>query len=275
MQVIETQGMRMPKLGLGTWRMSGRDCTKAVAGALGRGFRHIDTAQMYGNEAEVGAGIAAGGVPRADIFVTTKVGSANLAPDAVRRACDASLKALKTEYVDLYLIHWPTATMDLRATLDAMVKLRDAGKIRHVGVSNFTVALMRQAIEEIGAPVVCNQVEYHVLLGQSRVLAYARSKGVAIAAYCPLARGGLGDVRALAGIAKKHHATAEQVALKWLLGQDFVSAIRKASRPENQQANLDAFKISLDDADRAVIAALPKNERIVNLATAPAWDPPD
>jgi 2,5-diketo-D-gluconate reductase B len=275
MQVIETQGMRMPKLGLGTWRMSGRDCTEAVAGALGRGYRHIDTAQMYGNEAEVGAGVAASAVPRGEIFITTKVGSANLAPDALRRACDASLKALKTDYVDLYLIHWPTATMDLRATLDAMMKLRDQKKIRHIGVSNFTVALMRQAIEEIGAPVVCNQVEYHVLLGQSRVLAYARSKGVAVAAYCPLARGGLGDNRALAGIAKKHNATAEQVALKWLLDQDFVSAIPKASRPENQQANLDAFKISLDDADRAVIAALPKNERIVNLATAPAWDPPD
>jgi len=275
MQVIETQGMRMPKLGLGTWRMSGRDCTEAVAGALARGYRHIDTAQMYGNEAEVGAGVAASAVPRGEIFMTTKVGSANLAPDALRRACDASLKALKTSYIDLYLIHWPTASMDLRATLAAMIRLREQGAIRHIGVSNFTVALMRQAIEDIQAPVVCNQIEYHVLLGQSRVLAYAREKGVAITAYCPLARGGLGNNSALAGIARKHKATAEQVALKWLLDQDFVGAIPKASRPENQQANLDALKITLDDADRAVIAALPKRERIVDLASAPAWDPPD
>ena len=165
--------------------------------------------------------------------------------------------------------------MDLRATLTAMMKLREQGAIRHIGVSNFSVALMRQAIEDIQAPVACNQIEYHVLLGQSRVLAYAREKGVAITAYCPLARGGLDDNAALAGIARKHKATASQVALKWLLDQDFVGAIPKASRPENQQANLDASKITLDDADRAVIAGLPKNERIVDLASAPAWDPPD
>jgi 2,5-diketo-D-gluconate reductase B len=273
MQVIETHGMRMPKLGLGTWRMSGRECTEAVAGALVRGYRHIDTAQMYGNEAEVGAGVAASGVPRGEIFVTTKVGSANLAPDALHRACEASLKALKTGYIDLYLIHWPTASMDLAATLAAMMKLREQGAIRHLGVSNFNVALMRQAIEEIQAPVVCNQVEYHVLLGQSRVLAYVRAKGVAVTAYCPLGRGGLGNNRALAGIARKHNATAAQVALKWLLDQDFVGAIPKASRPENQQANLEAFKLTLDDADRAAIAALPKNERLVNVSF-PTWDPP-
>jgi 2,5-diketo-D-gluconate reductase B len=274
MDVIATHGMRMPKLGLGTWRMSGRECTEAVLGALALGYRHIDTAQMYGNEAEVGAAVAASAVPRGEIFMTTKVGSASLAPDALRRACDGSLKALKTGYIDLYLIHWPTATMDLRATLAAMMKLREQGLVRHIGVSNFTVALMRQAIEEIQAPVVCNQIEYHVLLGQSRVLDYARGKGVAITAYCPLARGALGSYPALAGIAKKHNATAEQVALKWLIDQDFVAAIPKASRPENQQGNLDALKILLDDADRAVIAALPKNERIVNLGTSPAWDPP-
>ena len=274
MLVIEAQGMRMPKLGLGTWRMSGRACTEAVAGALARGYRHLDTAQMYGNEAEVGAGVAAGGVPRDEIFITTKVGASNLAPDALRRACDASLKALKTGHIDLYLIHWPTATMDLRATLAAMVKLREQGAVRHIGVSNFTVALMRQAIEEIGAPVACNQVEYHVQLGQSRVLAYARGRNVAITAYCPLGRGELGNNVALARIAKKHGATAAQVALKWLLDQDGVAAIPKASRPENQQANLDALKISLDDADRAAIAALPKNERLVNVSF-PAWDPAD
>jgi 2,5-diketo-D-gluconate reductase B len=274
MQVIETQGMRMPKLGLGTWRMSGHACTEAVAGALHRGYRHIDTAQNYGNEAEVGAGVAASGVPRGEIFITTKVGSANLAPDALRRACDASLKALRCGIIDLYLIHWPTASMDLRATLTAMMKLREEGAIRHIGVSNFTVNLMREAIEDIHAPVVCNQVEYHAKLGQSRVLAYARSKGVAVTAYCPLGRGELGSNPVLAGIAKKHDATAAQVALKWLLEQDFVGAIPKASRPENQQANLEAFKLTLDDADRAAIAALPKNERLVN-AGVRAWDAPD
>jgi 2,5-diketo-D-gluconate reductase B len=274
MDVVVAQGMRMPKLGLGTWAMSGRACTDAVSHALSIGYRHIDTAQMYGNEAEVGQAIATSGIARGELFVVTKVSGGNFAPDAVRRACDASLKALKTGYIDLYLIHWPTQTMDLAATLATMMKLREQSLIHHLGVSNFTVALMRQAVEEIGAPVVCNQTEYHVLLGQSRVLNYARAKGMAITAYCPLARGGLGRVRELAAVARKHGATPEQVALKWLLDQDMVTAIPKASRPENQQANLDALKLKLDDADRAAIAALPKNKRVVN-SGYPQWDPPD
>ena len=274
MDVIGTHGMRMPKLGLGTWAMNGRECTAAVSHALSIGYRHIDTAQMYRNEAEVGAAIAQSGIRRDELFVVTKCSSGNLAPDALRRAFDASLKALACGYIDLYLIHWPTATMDLPATLAAMLKLREQGLIRHVGVSNFTVPLMRQAVEEIGAPVACNQVEYHVLLGQSRVLDYARAKGIALAAYCPLARGGLGRVKELAAIARKHNATPEQVALKWLLDQDIVAAIPKASRPENQQANLDALKLTLDDVDRAAIAKLPKDERVVD-AGFPKWDPAD
>lgn len=274
MDVVVAQGMRMPKLGLGTWAMNGRACTEAVSHALSIGYRHIDTAQMYGNETEVGRAIEQSGIRRDELFVVTKVSGGNFAPDAVHRACDASLKALKTGYIDLYLIHWPTRTMDLRATLGELERLREQGLIRHLGVSNFTVALMRQAVEEIGAPVACNQVEYHVMLGQSRVLNYARAKGMAVTAYCPLARGGLGRVRELAAIARKHGATPEQVALKWLLEQDMVAAIPKASRPENQQANLDALKLTLDDADRAAIAALPKNERVVN-AGYPQWDPPD
>jgi len=274
MQMVAAQGMRMPKLGLGTWAMNGRACTEAVSNALSIGYRHIDTAQMYGNEARVGATIAQSGVRREELFVVTKASSGSLAPDSLRRAFDASLQALACAYVDLYLIHWPTPTMDLPATLAAMLKLREQGLIRHLGVSNFTVALMRQAVEQIGAPVACNQVEYHVLLGQARVLKYARSKGIAVAAYCPLARGGLGRVRELVAIARKHGATPEQVALKWLLDQDVVAAIPKASRPENQRANLDALKLTLDDADRSAIAALPKNERVVN-AGFPKWDPAD
>jgi 2,5-diketo-D-gluconate reductase B len=287
MQVVAAQGMRMPKLGLGTWAMTGRACTAAVSNALSMGYRHIDTAQMYGNEAEVGLARKLSGLPREELFVVTKASSGSLAPDSLRRAFDASMKALGCGYVDLYLIHWPTPSMDLPATLAAMQKLREQGLIRHIGVSNFTVALMRQAVEEIGAPIACNQVEYHVLLGQSRVLHYARSKGIAVTAYCPLARGGLGRVRELVAIARKHGATPEQVAiarkhgatpeqvaLKWLLDQEMVAAIPKASRPENQRANLDALKLTLDDADRAAIAALPKNERVVN-AGFPKWDPAD
>ncbi|MBU6498916.1 MAG: aldo/keto reductase [Rhodospirillales bacterium] len=272
MKMITSQGMRMPALGLGTWTMKGEACTAAVLGALSRGYRHIDTAQMYGNEEAVGAALAATDVKRADIHLTSKVWWENLAPDAMRRALDASLKQLQTSYVDLYLIHWPSPTMDLPAALAQMVAFKEQGLARAIGVSNFPVALLRRAVEEIQAPVACNQVEYHVLLDQSKLLAYARAKGVALTAYCPLARGGLAEHPGLAAIAAKHGATPAQVALKWLLDQDGVAAIPKAARAESQQANLDALALTLDDADRATIAALPKNDRCVNPAFAPAWD---
>lgn len=272
MEMITAHGLRMPKLGLGTWRMSGSECTEAVEAALARGYRHIDTAQMYGNEAEVGAALAATSVPRADIHVTTKVWHEHLAPAAMRRAMESSLKLLKLDFVDLYLIHWPAPNMDLPAVLAALAKLKEEGLAKHIGVSNFTVALMKRSVEDVGAPIACNQIEYHVMLDQSKVLAYARSKDIAITAYCPLARGNLADQPIIDAIARKHGVTPQQVALKWLLDQDGVSAIPKASRPENQQANLDALKLTLDDDDRAKIAKLPKGNRIVNPGIAPAWD---
>jgi 2,5-diketo-D-gluconate reductase B len=272
MDSVNAQGMRLPKLGLGTWTLKGEACTEAVLGALGRGYRHIDTAQMYGNEDGVGAALAATGVPRSEIHVTTKVWWENLAPAAMRRSIEASLRALRTGYVDLYLIHWPAPGMDLPAALGELVRIREEGLARHIGVSNFPVALLRRAVEEIGAPIACNQVEYHVLLGQARLLDYMRAKGLALTAYCPLAQGRLAEHPRLGRTAAKHGAAAAQVALKWLLDQDGVAAIPKAGRAESQQANLDALKLRLDDADRAAIAALPKDVRCVNPAWAPAWD---
>jgi 2,5-diketo-D-gluconate reductase B len=272
MEMITAGGLRMPKLGLGTWRMSGEECTKAVLGALSRGYRHVDTAKMYGNEDAVGEALATTGVPRGDIHLTTKVWWDSLAPDAMKRSFEASLKALRTPYVDLFLIHWPAPDMDLAASLGQMVRFQEQGLARHIGVSNFPAALLRRAVKEVGAPICCNQVEYHVLLDQTKVLAEARSLGLALTAYCPLAQGRLADHPSLAEIARKHGVTPAQVALKWLLDQDNVAAIPKAARPESQQANLDALKIVLDDADRAAIAALPKDQRFVNPAFAPAWD---
>lgn len=166
--MITAHGMHMAKLGLGTWRTSGKECIETVEGGLARGYRHIDTAQMYGNEADVGAALAASPVPRDQIHVTTKVWHENLAPAALRRAMETSLASLKLDYVDLYLIHWPSPQMDLAATLGELVKLKDEGLTKHIGVSNFTVALMKRAVEEIGAPISCNQVEYHVMLDQSK-----------------------------------------------------------------------------------------------------------
>jgi 2,5-diketo-D-gluconate reductase B len=272
MQMITAQGMRMPKLGLGTWQLRGPSGTDSVLGALERGYRHVDTAQRYENEEAVGAALAATKVPRADIHITTKVWSDNLAPDDLQRSLEGSLKALRTVYVDLFLIHWPAPGMDLAAALGRMIRLQEQGLVRNIGVSNFTVALLKQAIEEIQAPIACNQVEYHVLLDQSKLLAYLRAKGLGLTAYCPLAQGRLAEHPELAAIAHKHGATAAQVALKWLVDQDNVAAVPKAARPESQQANLDALSIQLDDADRAAIAALPKDVRCVNPSWAPAWD---
>jgi 2,5-diketo-D-gluconate reductase B len=226
---------------------------------------------MYGNEDAVGAGIAASG-RRAEIHLTTKVWYENLAPDAMRRAMDDSLKALKTDYVDLYLIHWPAPDMDLPKALETLMRLKEEGKARAIGVSNFPVALLKRAVEEVRAPIACNQIEYHVLLDQSAVLRYAQEKNIAVTAYCPLAQGRLAEHPALAELARKHGATPAQVALKWLLDQDCVAAIPKAARRESQLANLEALKLQLDDVDRAAIAALPKDTRFVNPGWAPAWD---
>ena len=273
MDYLHTQGIDMPKLGLGTFRLQGDACRAAVESALGLGYRHIDTAEMYGNEDGVGASMAASGVKRDDIHLTTKVWHENLAPDAIRRAFDASLKKLRLDYVDLYLVHWPSKGMNLPAMFETLVKLKEQGRTRAIGVANFTVPLLRQVVEEIGAPITCNQVEYHVLLDQSKVLDYLRSHSIPLVAYCPLAQGKVVDNAVLRKIGAKHHASAAQVALKWLLDQDGVAAIPKASRAESQQANLDALKVPLDDEDRAAIAALPKDQRLVNPAAfAPDWD---
>ncbi len=272
MKMITSQGLSMPALGLGTWRMKGPECTEAVQRAIGLGFRHIDTAEMYGNEEAVGEALAHGGVPRADIHVTTKVWYENLAPEAMQRAIETSLAKLRTDYVDLYLIHWPAPGMNVAQAIEGLMRIKEQGKARAIGVSNFTVALLRQAVEDIGAPIAANQFEYHVLLDQTKLVDYARSKGVAVQAYAPLAQGRLAEHEELRAIAAKHGATPAQVALKWLLDQDGVAAIPKAMRIESQQANLDALQITLDDTDRAAIAMLPKTQRFVNPGWAPAWD---
>jgi 2,5-diketo-D-gluconate reductase B len=274
MEQITAQGLRMDKLGLGTWRMQGAACRSAVEQALALGYRHLDTAEMYGNEDAVGAAIAAAGIPRGELHVTTKVWWEHLSPDGIKRALAASLKALRLDYVDLYLIHWPAPEMDLPASLETLMAVREAGLVRHIGVSNFPTALLRRAVEEVRAPIVCDQVEYHVLLDQSAVLDYARAKGLFVTAYCPLAQGRLAEHPVLAAIAKKHGASPAQIALKWLLDQPGVAAIPKAARRESQSANLAAFGVALDDSDRAAIAALPKDQRCVNPGFAPAWDKP-
>jgi 2,5-diketo-D-gluconate reductase B len=272
MDTITTQGIRLPKLGLGTFKMQGDVCRAAVESALALGYRHIDTAEMYGNESPIGEAIAASGVGRADLHVTTKVWHDHLTRDGINAAFEASLAKLKLEHVDLYLVHWPAPGMDLAEIFDTMMTLMDEGRVRAIGVCNFPVALLRVAIDEIKAPIACNQIEYHAMLDQSAVRNYLKPKGIPVTAYCPLAQGRMANDPTLAAIGKKHDASAAQVALKWLLDQDGVAAIPKASRKESQQANLDALKVKLDDEDRAAIAALPKDKRCVSPGFAPTWD---
>src|SRR5215470_12634790 len=271
MDHLQTHGISLPRLGLGTFRMQGDVCRAAVESALGLGYRHIDTAEMYANEEAIGAALAGSGIARKDLHVTTKVWHENLAPDAIRRAFDGSLKKLRLDHVDLYLVHWPSRSMNLPAVLETLMALKEEGRTRAIGVANFTLALLKEAVEEVKAPIACNQIEYHVMRDQSKVLNYLRAKSVPLVAYVPLAQGRAASDETLAAIGRKHHAAAAQVALKWLLDQDGVAAIPKASRKESQQANLDALKVKLDDEDRKAIAALPKNDRCVSPGFAPAW----
>ena len=272
MEILQTQGISLPRLGLGTYRMQGDVCRAAVESALALGYRHIDTAEMYANEDAIGAAIAASGVAREDLHVTTKVWNENLAPDAMRRAFDTSLKKLRLDHVDLYLVHWPSPNMNLPAMFETLMKLKQEGRTRAIGVANFNIALLKTVVEDIRAPIACNQIEYHVMLDQTKVKKYLDAKSIPLVAYCPLAQGRAASDETLIAIGKKHNTSAAQVALKWLLDQDGVAAIPKASRHESQKANWDALSVKLDDDDRKKIAALPKDKRFVNPGFAPAWD---
>src|SRR4051794_27485406 len=272
MENLKTQGIALPKLGLGTFRMQGDSCRAAVESALGLGYRHIDTAGMYGNEEAIGAALAASGVARKDLHVTTKVWHENLAPNAIRRAFDASLNKLRLDHIDLYLVHWPSRQMDLPAVFETLMALKEQGRARAIGVANFTIALLKTVVEEIKAPIACNQVEYHVMLDQTPLRNYLTAKSIPLVAYCPLAQGRVASDQTLAAIGRKHDASAAQVALKWLLDQEGVAAIPKASRAESQKANLGALDVRLDDDDRRQIAGLPKDKRCVSPGFAPGWD---
>jgi 2,5-diketo-D-gluconate reductase B len=272
MENLQTQGISLPKLGLGTFRMQGDTCRAAVESALALGYRHLDTAEMYANEEAVGAAISASTVARKDLHVTTKVWNENLAPDAIRKAFDTSLKKLRLDRIDLYLVHWPARNMNLPVIFETLMKLKEEGRVRAIGVANFNTALLKIVVEDIKAPIACDQVEYHVMLDQTPLRKYLAAKSIPLVAYCPLAQGRVASDAALVKIGTKHNATAAQVALKWLLDQDGVAAIPKAARAESQQANLDALKVTLDDEDRKIIASLPKDKRCVNPGFAPAWD---
>lgn len=272
MITIDLQGHAMPALGLGTWQLTGGACERAVQQALDIGYRHIDTAELYGNEAEIGRALAASSVARKSVFITTKIWSNHLRARDVGPALETSLRKLRSDYVDLLLIHWPNEAVPIGETLGAMRKLQAAGKALLIGVSNFPVQLMRDAVETHEVPIACNQIEYHVRLDQRPVLDYARRHNVAVTAYCPLGRGQLVKHPTLVRIGTKHGKSAAQVALRWLVQQDRVAAIPKSASAANLRANFDIFDFALDAEDLSAIAALSARERIVDLSGGPAWD---
>jgi len=270
MRALEIQGTTVPKLGFGTWQIDGPECQEAVEDALAIGYRHIDTARAYGNEPEVGRGLAAAGLPRRELFLTTKIWREEYAPDDLRRATEDSLRNLQVDCVDLLLLHWPNPDFPLKETLGALVGLRDDGLIKHLGVSNFPAGPLREALSL--APIFADQVEYHPFLGQEELLELAVEKDFMVTAYSPLARGKVPEDPTLKEIADAHGKTAGQVALRWLLDQPQVCAIPKASSHERRVENFEVFDFRLEDEERARIDALPKDHREIDPGFAPDWD---
>ncbi|MDA9489739.1 aldo/keto reductase [Bradyrhizobium sp. CCBAU 11361] len=272
MLFVEANGARIPALGLGTWELSGRPCARVVEQALRLGYRHIDTAQVYDNEREVGDGVRASGVRRDDVFLTTKVWTNHFAPNDLERSVKESLARLRLPSVDLLLLHWPNSHVPLAETLGALSHARQMGLTRHIGVSNFTVALIEQAVALSPEPLVCNQVEFHPYLDQAKVRTACDQHGLALVAYSPIARGRIKTDQILAEIGRTHRKTPAQVCLRWLVQQN-VTAIPRTSRVERLSENIEIFDFELSDEEMARIAALanPKG-RLTDYGFAPKWD---
>src|SRR5713226_8277315 len=240
MQLVEANGAKIPAIGLGTWELRGRSCARLVEQALRLGYRHIDTAQVYENEREVGEGLRASGVRRDDVFVATKVWTTHFAPNDLERSTRESLAKLRLAEVDLLLLHWPNPQVPLSETLGALAHVKQLGMARHIGVSNFTVALIEEAVAACPEPLMCDQVEYHPYLDQTKVLDACARHGLALVAYSPVARGRIKNDRALLRIGDRYRKTATQICLRWLVQQG-VAAIPRTSKLERLSENIDIF----------------------------------
>ena len=252
---VETNGARIPLLGLGTWDLRGKECARSVQTALGLGYRHIDTAAMYRNEDEVGDGLRASGVSRKEVFITTKVWSSNLRARDFERSTRDSLKNLKLDHVDLLLIHWPNSSVPLKETLGALCAMKREGLARHIGVSNFNPALVEEAVRLSTEPLVNNQIELHPYYDQSKTIAASRKAGLSVTAYSPIARGRVKGDAVLARVGKAHGKTAAQISLRYLVQQDII-VIPKTSRAERLKENSEIFDFNLTPAEMRDIAAL-------------------
>jgi diketogulonate reductase-like aldo/keto reductase len=270
MQTVTAGGARIPIVGLGTWTLKGKECARLVEQAIAAGYRHIDTAQLYDNETEVGEGVRASGL-RDQVFVTTKVRPENLRAKDLERTAKESVARLGLKQVDLLLIHWPNAEIPLAETIGALNKVKKDGLAKHIGVSNFNVALIDEATKLSEAPLVCDQVEYHPFLDQSKVIAACKRHGMAVVAYSPIARGGAQGDEIIARIAKAHGKSPAQVSLRWLVQQGVI-VIPRTSKAERLKENIALFDFELTAAEMKEIAGLARDGRIVNWTYAPNWD---
>ena len=270
---LTAHGASIPTIGFGTSQLG--DCTDVVATALQLGYRHVDTAWKYGSEQGVGNGIKKSGVPRQDIFLTTKVSHEYLRAADFARSVGESLTRLQTDYVDLLLVHWPTIdNIPLEETMGALAKAKREGKTRFVGVANFNIALLDEAMRLCPEPFSVLQAEYHPYLDQSKMLAHCREKGLIFMAYCPLARGGVFNDPVLAEIARAKGRSIAQIALRWLIQQDIVAPIPRSADAKHMAESLAVFDFTLSTDEMQRIHALKRADgRIANPAgRAPAWD---
>ena len=274
MQTVNANGANIPALGFGTFRMPEEDVHRILPQALKLGFRHVDTAQVYKNEAAVGDAIATSGVSRGDIFLTTKVWVDQYKHADFIRSVDESLTKLKTDYVDLLLLHWPKSDVPLAERIGALNELHKAGKVRNIGISNFNVALTEEAVRLSDVPIANNQIEYHPYLDQTKVIEAARRHGISITAYYLMADGKVPKDEVLREIGTKHGKTAAQVALRWAIQQPDVIALSKTATESRLPENFDIFDFELSDEEMKAIFALAKKDgRIVNPGhLAPEWD---
>src|SRR3954451_6430665 len=257
-------GAQIPALGFGTSPMTGGLAPNTVVAALHAGYRHIDTARKYGTERAVGEAMRASGVPRGEIFLTTKVSHEYLRADAFAKSVDESLAALQVDHVDLLLVHWPNPDTPLAETMPALAKAKRQGLAKHIGVANFNIALLDQAIRLCPEPLVCLQAEYHPYLDQTRLLDEVRRRDMTFGAYCPLGRGRLFDDPVLGGIAKARGRSIAQIALRWLFQQN-VASIPRSSNPQRIADNFKIFDFTLTDDEMQRISALKRaNGRIAN-----------
>jgi 2,5-diketo-D-gluconate reductase B len=271
---INAKGASIPLVGLGTWELRGRSCARVVEQALRLGYRHVDTAEIYDNEREVGEGVNASGVRRSDIFLTTKIWPSHFAPRALERAARDSLVRLRQSEVDLLLLHWPNPQIPLEETLGALCKVKRDGLARNIGVSNFTVAMIDEATRICPEPLICDQVECHPYLDQSKVIAACRAHGMALVAYSPIARGNARNDKVLVQIGAAHKKTAAQVCLRYLVQQNIV-VIPRTSKLDRLTENASIFDFRLSEGEMADIAKLARSDgRVVNFAYSGTidWD---